>query len=109
MSQPASDKTAPSVTLNLPSTATPIGSITIAGSVSDDVTAARSISVSGYRSQATVGGYTWFRYTVAVANSSGTLSGSATAPNYVGSHTILVTAQDDFSNLGFATGTVNVQ
>ncbi|WP_155983621.1 hypothetical protein [Thermus thermophilus] len=117
VSQPASDKTAPSVTLNLPSTATPTESITIAGSVSDDVTAAGSISVSGYRSQATVGGYTWFRKVdwfrkveeVEVANSNGTLSGSATAPNYVGSHTILVTAQDDVSNLGFATGTVNVQ
>ncbi|WP_193742585.1 hypothetical protein [Thermus thermophilus] len=109
VSQPASDKTAPSVTLNLPSTAMPGVSFTIGGSVSDDVTAAGSISVSGYQSQATVGGYTWFRSTVAVANSSGTLSGSPTAPNYVGSHTILVTAQDGVSNLGFATGTVNVQ
>ncbi|BDG24823.1 hypothetical protein [Thermus thermophilus] len=109
VSQPASDKTAPSVTLNLPSTAAPSGGIAIGGSVSDDVTAAGSISVSGYQSQATVGGYTWFLSTVAVTNSSGTLSGSATAPNHVGPHTILVRAWDNSFNLGFATGTVNVQ
>lgn len=109
VSQPASDKTAPSVTVSLPASASAGSSFNVSGTASDNVSTLPSVSI--YQGQAQAGGYTWFRL---APTSSSVTSGNygptgVTAPNYVGPHTILVTAQDGVSNLGFATGTVNVQ
>jgi hypothetical protein len=112
VSQPASDKTPPTITVSLPSSVSPPGSnFDVSGTYSDP-NPPSSNNVQIYRSRGSLGGFEW--YPEVSPTSSTVSSGSygpstVAAPNYTGSLGVVVLGWDVFDNLGSATGTVNVQ
>jgi hypothetical protein len=111
VSQPASDKTPPSITVSLPSSVAPSGNISVSGTYSDPNPPSPN-DVQIFRSHGSLGGFEWYRTTSPAVNvTSGNYSTTITsgAPNYTGSLGVVVLGRDVFDNLGSATGTVNVQ
>jgi hypothetical protein len=117
VSQSASDNTPPTITVSLPSSVAPTGSINISGTYSDP-NPPSSPTVDVYLSHGSLGGFEWYASlpTSPGVTTSGTYSLSPTttppapnAPNYTGSLGVVVLGRDNFNNLGSATGTVNVQ
>jgi hypothetical protein len=113
VSQPASDKTPPAITVSLPSSVGASGSINLSGTYSDPYPPSTPppYSVQIYTSHGSLGGFEWY---LAGPTSSTVSSGSygpssVAAPNYTGPLGVVVYGLDRFSNLGFATGTVNVE
>ena len=107
VSQPASDKTPPAITVSLPSSVAPSGTISVSGTHSDPP---NTLQIS--RSHGSLGGFEWYRTGPDNASvTSGNYSTIITsgAPNYTGSLGVVVLGWDNFYNLGSATGTVNVQ
>jgi hypothetical protein len=111
VSQPASDKTPPTITVSLPSSVAPSGNISVSGTYSDSNPPSTN-NVQIFRSHGSLGGFEWYRTPpTSVAVTSGNYSTTITsgAPNYTGSLGVVVLGRDVFDNLGSATGTVNVQ
>jgi hypothetical protein len=109
VSQPASDKTPPAITVSLPSSVSPSGSISVSGTYSDPNPPSPN-NVLIYLSRGSLGGFEWYlTLPIRVPVTSGNYSTSATAPNYTGSLGVVVLGIDTFNNLGSATGAVNVQ
>jgi len=111
VSQPASDKTPPTITVSLPSSVAPSGNISVSGTYSDSNPPSTN-NVQIFRSHGSLGGFEWYQtLPTSVAVTSGNYSTTITsgAPNYTGSLGVVVLGRDDFNNLGSATGTVNVQ
>jgi hypothetical protein len=111
VSQPASDKTPPAITVSLPSSVVPSGNISVSGTYSDSNSPSTN-NVQIFRSHGSLGGFEWYRTTpdsatVTGGNYSTTITSGA--PNYTGSLGVVVLGRDVFDNLGSATGTVNVQ
>jgi hypothetical protein len=105
VSQPASDKTPPAITVSLPSSVAPSGTISVSGTHSDPP---NTLQIS--RSHGSLGGFEWYLATSTPTTfTSGSYSFSVTAPNYTGPVGVVVLGWDAFNNLGSATGTVNVQ
>jgi len=117
VSQPNSDRTPPTITVSLPSSVAPLGPITVSGTYSDPnppLPSPPPNNVQIFRSHGSLGGFEWYRagptsldVTVPSGNYSTTIASGA--PNYTGSLGVVVLGLDRFNNLGFATGTVNVQ
>lgn len=106
--QPASDKTPPTIGLTLPSSAVN-KSFNLSGSVSDNVTPPSSVNVYASWAQG-LGGYNWYLGSPVSANvTSGSYSGSLTAPDYTGTLRVVVYGLDGVNNLGSNAGTVSVQ
>jgi len=111
VSQPASDKTPPTITVSLPSSVAPSGNISVSGTYSDSNPPSTN-NVQIFRSHGSLGGFEWYRTPpTSVAVTSGNYSTTITsgAPDYTGSLGVVVLGRDVFDNLGSATGTVNVQ
>jgi hypothetical protein len=112
VSQPSSDKTPPAITVSLPSSVAPSGTLNVSGSYSDPNPPSTN-NVQIYRSHGSLGGFEWYRTapTSATVSAGGTYTTSITsgAPNYTGPLGVVVLGRDSIDNLGSATGTVNVQ
>jgi hypothetical protein len=111
VSQPASDKTPPAITVSLPSSVAPSSTFNVSGTYSDPNPPSLN-DVQIFRSHGSLGGFEWYRTgpTSATVGSGGSYGPtSLTAPNYTGPLGVVVLGQDNFNNLGSATGTVNVQ
>jgi hypothetical protein len=105
VSQPASDKTPPTITVSLPSSVVASGTISVSGTHSNPPNTLRI-----FRSHGSLGGFEW--YLTASSDtpfSSSSYSFSVSAPDYTGPLGVVVLGWDSFNNLGSATGTVNVQ
>jgi hypothetical protein len=109
VSQPASDKTPPAITVSLPSSVT-TPSFNVSGTYSD-TNAPSTRRVDIFVSHGSLGGFEWYLTSPGFVNFPGNSYGPVTvsAPNYTGPLGVLVYGLDRFSNLGFATGTVDVQ
>jgi hypothetical protein len=110
--QTASDRTPPAITVSLPSSVAPSGSISVSGTYSDPNPPSPPNNVQIFRSHGSLGGFEWYRTPpTSVAVTSGNYSTTiiSGAPNYTGSLGVVVLGLDNFNNLGSATGTVNVQ
>jgi hypothetical protein len=107
VSQPASDKTPPAITVSLPSSVSPSGSISVSGTYSDTNP---SYQAEIYLSQGSLGGFEWYLTTPTSGTFTGAnYSANISAPSYTGSLGVVVLGADAYNNLGSATGTVNVQ
>jgi hypothetical protein len=106
VSQPASDRTPPAITVSLPSRVDPSGTFSVSGTHSDPP---NDLAIS--LSYGSLGGFEWYLD----APSFNSVSGSGynfsgvLAPSYTGSLGVVVLGRDSFNNLGSATGTVNVR
>jgi hypothetical protein len=110
VSQPASDKTPPAITVSLPSSVSHSGSFSVSGTYSDaNAPSTRSVEIFG--SHGSLGGFEWYLTSLGSVNFTGNSYGPVTvsAPNYTGSLGVVVLGRDNFYNLGSATGAVNVQ
>jgi hypothetical protein len=111
VSQSGSDNTPPAITVSLPSSVSPPGNnFNVSGTYSD-ANPPSSNSVRIYLSQGSLGGFEWYpNAPILSAVSSGNYGPtSVAAPNYTGPLGVVVYGLDFNNNLGFATGTVNVQ
>jgi hypothetical protein len=111
VSQPASDKTPPTITVSLPSSVAPSGNISVSGTYSDSNPPSTN-NVQIFRSHGSLGGFEWYRTpptSVAVTSGNYSTTIPSGAPDYTGSLGVVVLGRDVFDNLGSATGTVNVQ
>jgi hypothetical protein len=107
VSQPASDKTPPAITVSLPSSVSSSGSISVSGTYSDTNPSYRA---QIYLSQGSLGGFEWYLTTPTSGTFTGAnYSANISAPSYTGPLGVVVLGWDAFNNLGSATGTVNVQ
>jgi hypothetical protein len=115
VSQLATDKTPPAITVSLPSSVSPSSNITVSGTYSDPnpPTSSSSNNIQIFRSNGSLGNFEWYRAgptnldaLATTVNYSTTISSGA--PNYTGSLGVVV-ATDRFNNLSFATGTVDVR
>jgi hypothetical protein len=105
VSQSASDNTPPTITVSLPSSVAPSGTISVSGTHSDPPNTLRI-----FRSHGSLGGFEWYlTASSATPFSSSSYSFSVSAPDYTGPLGVVVLGWDSFKNLGSATGTVNVQ
>jgi len=106
VSQPASDNTPPTITVSFsPSSVGASGIFTASGTHSDPPNTLRI-----FRSHGSLGGFEWYlRGPTIPTVTSGNYSTNLVAPNYTGPLGVVVIGWDNFSNLGSATGTVNVQ
>jgi hypothetical protein len=111
VSQPASDKTPPTITVSLPSSVSPSGNISVSGTYSDSNPPSTN-NVQIFRSHGSLGGFEWYRTpptSVAVTSGNYSTTIPSGAPDYTGSLGVVVLGRDVFDNLGSATGAVNVQ
>jgi hypothetical protein len=112
VSQSSTDQTPPTITVSLPSSVSPSSSFDVSGTYSDPNPPSPSNDVVIYRSHGSLGGFEWYRLltstTLFVSGGSYGTS-SVTAPSYKGSLGVVVRGRDAADNLGFATGTVNVE
>jgi hypothetical protein len=111
VSQSATDRTPPTITVSLPSSVAPSSGFNVSGTYSDS-SLPPSNNVRIYRSHGSLGGFEWYLTTpVSAPVSDGNYGpiASGGAPNYVGPLGVVVYGLDFHNNLGFATGTVNVQ
>ncbi len=115
VSQSTNDTTPPTITVSLPSSVAHSGSspstFNVSGTYSDtNPPATRRVDIFG--SHGSLGGFEWYLTRLGFDNTfTGNSYGPVTvsAPNYTGSLGVVVYGLDRFNNLGFATGTVNVQ
>jgi hypothetical protein len=111
VSQPASDKTPPTITVSLPSSVAPLGDISVSGTYSDPNPPSPN-NVQIFRSHGSLGGFEWYRTTsplVGVTSGNYSTTISSGAPYYTGPLGVVVLGRDNFNNLGSATGTVDVR
>ncbi len=115
--QSGGDNTPPAITVSLPPSVTVSTGIPISGTYSDP-NPPTSNNVQIYLSYGSLGGFEWYRPIPptdppisATVNPDGsyTASPSPAAPSYTGSLGVVVLGRDNFNNLGFATGTVDVR
>jgi hypothetical protein len=111
VSQSSTDQTPPTITVSLPSSVSPSSGFNVSGTYSDS-NPPSSNDVVIYRSHGSLGGFEWYRLSTSTTLTfSGSSYGpsSVTAPSYTGSLGVVVRGQDAANNLGFATGTVDVE
>jgi hypothetical protein len=113
VSQSSTDRTSPTITVSLPSSVSiSTGTISVSGTYSDSNPPPGSFDVQIFRSQGSLGGFEWYLTTPtsSTVSSSGSYGpSSVAAPNYTGPLGVVVLGWDNFNNLGFATGTVDVR
>jgi hypothetical protein len=111
VSQSGSDNTPPAIRVSLPSSVSPPGSnFNVSGTYSD-ANPPSSNSVRIFRSRGSLGGFEWYLEgpTFSTVSSGSYGPTSVAAPNYTGPLGVVVYGLDFNDNLGFATGTVNVE
>jgi len=109
VSQSSTDRAPPTITVSLPSSVSPSTSFSVSGTYSDP-NPPSSNEVVIYRSHGSLGGFEWYRTSTTITFSGGSYGpSSVTSPSYTGSLGVVVRGRDAANNLGFATGTVDVE